>query len=73
VIDISEGGALAKVDRSLPQGARGTLHFDHVDLPLPFAVVASEDDEAHLKFHLNEAKTSELQSLIERLVRRCAA
>jgi methyl-accepting chemotaxis protein len=73
VIDISEGGASVKADRSLAQGARGTLHLDNVDIALPFTVVAAGDDDLHLKFHLDDTETSKLKSVIERFIRRRAA
>jgi hypothetical protein len=73
VIDISEGGAWVKADRSWPQGTRGTLHVDNADLTLSFTVVAAEGDDMHLRFALDESKTSEFASIIERLPRRRAA
>jgi methyl-accepting chemotaxis protein len=73
VIDISEGGAWVRADWAWPQGTRGTLYFDNADLTLPFMVVAGEGDDMHLSFPLDQTRTGEFKSIIERLVRRRAA
>jgi len=69
----SEGGACVRGAPDLPVGMRGTLRFDGVAVPLPWAARSADADGLHLAFRLDPAAVEAVRQVLQRLAVRQAA
>ena len=70
VSDLSEGGACIRGVPDVPQGTRGTLYLDGIAVALHCLTRATDQNGLHVAFVSDEAASTILRPMLERLAQR---
>jgi methyl-accepting chemotaxis protein len=69
LIDLSRCGAAIRGSFGMGPGSRGTLSYDALGMPVPFSVMAAEDDMLHISFRTEAINETDFNTRFDRLER----